>query len=88
MSDAGLWLLGHKVYCQLREYLTQTWEMQMLINKNQVMLRLKVLILTLKVECPLRKRRALILGVQAFHAELQMSSEVAWNLEPCVEEMR
>lgn len=55
MSDAGLWALGHSGYCQMKEFLTLTWEIQMLINKSQVVLRLKVLILTLEVEHVLMK---------------------------------
>lgn len=85
MSDVGVRALGQKVYCQWKE-----------------LLRLKVLILTLEVEPhqqvsilhPLMKKwQTLILGVRAFHAELQMyweserSSEVTWTLEPSVEEM-
>lgn len=33
------------------------------------------------------KWQTISLGFQAFHAELQMSSMVAWTLEPFVEEM-
>lgn len=102
MSDAGVWALGHQVYCQLVEFLRQTWQIQTLINKSQVVLRLKIVMLTSEVEPhqqmrilhPSMKRHTLILGVRALHAELQMyresemSLEEAWTLEPSVEGMR
>lgn len=79
MSDAGVWALGHKVYCQL-ELLTEIWEMQMLINKSPVVLRLKILMLTVEEEPHQRMRilnllikwQTLVLGVQTFRADLQM----------------
>lgn len=37
---------------------------------------------------PLVSSQTLVLGVLAFHAELRMSPEVPWTLEPSAEEMR
>lgn len=100
MPDVGVGDLGHRIYCQLREFLTESWEVLILINKSLMALRLKILMLTPEVEPhrrilhPLMKCQGLILGVQVLPAELQvyqenkMSSEVAWTLEPSVEEMR
>lgn len=85
VSDAGVWAVIHRVYCQMTEVWILTWEVQMLINKSQVVLRLKVQTLTFGRESQqlmknlrsllsqkLMKQQTLMMGVQAFHAERQM----------------
>lgn len=97
MSAAWVWALGHLVYCQLKDFLRRIKR-----YKSWVVLRLKILMLTLEVEPhqqmrilhPLLRPQTITLGVQAFDAELQAyqeskrPSEAAWNREPSAEEMR
>lgn len=100
MADAEVWVLGHKVYCQQKEFWTQMWEIQMSVKKGWEIL---MVLLSISETVP-HKMRNFHAGVfqtlmqqqtsvllphpeLRVHLEGKLSSEAAWTLEPSVEGM-
>lgn len=99
MADAEVWALGHKVYCQRKEFWTQMWEIQMSVKKGWETLMVQ---LSMSEMVPhkvrnfhawmfqmLMQRQTLVLVLHPelqVHLEGKLSLQAAWTLEPSAEE--